>query len=60
MGKTGQVVPVMDAEWVTTISKRYIELYELVTGSAFLPEELGDEDTYAKIVASLEKNGVLA
>ncbi len=59
MGKTGQVVPVMDAEWVNTISKRYIELYELVTGSTFLPEQLGDDDTYAKILASLEKNGVL-
>src|SRR6201985_1189610 len=30
MGKEGQVVPEMNEEWVTVISKRYIELYEQV------------------------------
>ncbi|HPZ88795.1 MAG TPA: phosphoribosylaminoimidazolesuccinocarboxamide synthase, partial [Flavihumibacter sp.] len=40
MGKEGQTVPVMTPEWIDTISKRYIELYEQVTGTAFLPEKL--------------------
>lgn len=34
-GKTGQVVPDMSDEWVETISNRYIELYEKVTGEKF-------------------------
>jgi phosphoribosylaminoimidazole-succinocarboxamide synthase len=59
MGKTGQVVPVMDADWVNTIRQRYIELYEHVTGSKFVPQQLSDEETYERIIASLEKNGVL-
>lgn len=35
MGKEGQLVPEMSDAWVNTISERYIELYELVTGSTF-------------------------
>lgn len=34
-GKSGQVVPDMSDEWVETISNRYIELYEKVTGEKF-------------------------
>lgn len=34
-GKAGQVVPDMSDEWVETISNRYIELYEKVTGENF-------------------------
>ena len=40
MGKEGQTVPAMNDEWVQTISKRYIELYEKVIGENFKPEEL--------------------
>ncbi len=54
MGKEGQTVPHMSAEWISTISKRYIELYEKVIGEAFVPEELTDEETYKRIVAALE------
>ncbi len=54
MGKEGQTVPHMSAEWINTISKRYIELYEKVIGEAFVPEELSDEETYKRIVAALE------
>ena len=32
MGKEGQVVPEMTESWIKTISDRYIELYEHVTG----------------------------
>jgi phosphoribosylaminoimidazole-succinocarboxamide synthase len=40
MGKEGQTVPEMSDEWVDTISKKYIELYEKVIGEAFVPENL--------------------
>jgi phosphoribosylaminoimidazole-succinocarboxamide synthase len=35
-GKKGQVVPEMSESWVNEISKRYIELFEKVTGSIFI------------------------
>lgn len=53
MGKEGQTVPDMSDEWVDTISKRYIELYEKVIGSPFVPQSLSDEQTYASIIAAL-------
>src|SRR5689334_13783096 len=40
MGKEGQTVPTMTDEWVNTISKRYIELYEQVIGEKFKPANL--------------------
>ncbi|QEC69669.1 phosphoribosylaminoimidazolesuccinocarboxamide synthase [Panacibacter ginsenosidivorans] len=54
MGKEGQTVPEMKDEWVDTISKRYIELYEHVIGEKFIPQELSDDETYARIIKSLE------
>ncbi len=35
-GKEGQQIPAMSDEWVNEISDRYIELYEKVTGDAFI------------------------
>jgi len=35
-GKDGQVVPVMTSEIVNSISDRYIELYEQITGETFI------------------------
>ena len=55
MGKQGQVVPVMEDEWIKTISDRYIELYETVIGSSFQPEILTPEET-AKVVDESLKN----
>ena len=55
MGKEGQTVPSMSDEWVDTISKRYIELYEKVIGEQFIPEELSDEETENRILLGLEK-----
>lgn len=55
MGKEGQTVPDMSDEWIDTISKRYIELYEKVTGSAFIPENLSDKETEERIITSLSK-----
>lgn len=54
MGKEGQTVPHMSEEWINTISKRYIELYEKVIGEAFVPEELSEEETHKRIVSVLE------
>lgn len=54
MGKAGQTVPEMTDEWVNTISKRYIELYERVIGDDFIPEELTDEQTYNSIIKALQ------
>jgi phosphoribosylaminoimidazole-succinocarboxamide synthase len=38
-GKDGQVVPVMTKEIVQSISDRYIELYEKITGESFVKPE---------------------
>lgn len=37
MGKVGQQVPEMTPEFVDSVSKRYIELYEHITGKTFVP-----------------------
>ena len=55
MGKEGQTVPHMSNEWIDTISKRYIELYEQVIGEKFNPQKLSDEATYDLVAASLAK-----
>ncbi|MBA2761200.1 MAG: phosphoribosylaminoimidazolesuccinocarboxamide synthase [Segetibacter sp.] len=54
MGKEGQTVPEMNEAWIDTISKRYIELYEALTGEKFVAEALSDDETYDRIVTSLE------
>jgi phosphoribosylaminoimidazole-succinocarboxamide synthase len=54
MGKEGQIVPDMSDEWINIISSRYIELYENVIGEKFVPEWLDEDETIAKINASLE------
>jgi len=53
MGKEGQSVPEMSDEWISTISGRYIELYEKLIGEPFIPDNISDEETYNKVVASL-------
>ena len=58
MGKEGQTVPEMSTEWVQTISRRYIELFEKVTGRSFVPEQLSDEETAIRINQFLETLGV--
>lgn len=55
MGKEGQIVPEMSDDWVDTISKRYIELYEKVIGEKFIPQKLSDEETVQLIIAELNK-----
>ena len=55
MGKEGQSVPVMSDDWVETISKRYIELYERIIGEKFIPQSLSTEETKQRILDSLKK-----
>ena len=49
-GKAGQQEPEMTDEIVQSISDRYIELYEHITGETFVKEESGD------IATRIEKN----
>jgi len=49
-GKEGQVVPEMTDEYVNSVSERYIELYEQITGEAF---EKADTE---KIAERVEQN----
>ena len=55
MGKEGQTVPTMTDEWIDTISKRYIELFEKVIGAPFKPEVKSNQETYQLICDSLGK-----
>lgn len=55
MGKEGQTVPEMSDEWITTISNRYIELYEKVIGGKFIPEPLSNEATFDRINKALQQ-----
>lgn len=55
MGKEGQEIPAMSAEWIAEISGRYIELYERLTGLDFQREEISDEETMARVNRALEK-----
>ena len=53
MGKEGQSVPAMSEDWINTISQRYIELFEKITGETFQPVKLSDEETKAAIENAL-------
>ena len=55
MGKDGQVVPEMNDEWIGTISKRYIELYEKVIGKKFVPETISEEEQLNKLTTALQQ-----
>jgi phosphoribosylaminoimidazole-succinocarboxamide synthase len=53
MGKEGQQVPAMTDEWVTTISNRYIELYEKIIGEKFIPQDISEEEMLEKVEQEL-------
>ncbi|MBS7410088.1 MAG: phosphoribosylaminoimidazolesuccinocarboxamide synthase [Candidatus Limisoma sp.] len=42
MGKAGQTVPEMTDDYCNTVSARYIELYEHITGNKFQPDNSSD------------------
>ncbi|MBD5358167.1 MAG: phosphoribosylaminoimidazolesuccinocarboxamide synthase [Bacteroides sp.] len=52
MGKEGQVVPEMTPEFVESVSERYIELYEHITGQKFVKAE--ETDLTARIKNNVE------
>ena len=58
MGKEGQTVPEMSEEWIQTISKRYIELYEQIIGEAFKPESKTEAETFELIRDNLNTLGI--
>jgi phosphoribosylaminoimidazole-succinocarboxamide synthase len=58
MGKEGQTVPTMSEEWIQTISKRYIELYEKIIGEPFKPESKSDVETFQLIRNNLNTLGI--
>lgn len=49
-GKEGQQLPEMSDSYITTVSERYIELYENITGEKFVKSDISD------IEARIEKN----
>jgi phosphoribosylaminoimidazole-succinocarboxamide synthase len=53
MGKEGQTVPEMSEAWVSTISNRYIELYEKVIGEKFVPVQMSEEENFKAIETAL-------
>jgi len=59
MGKEGQTVPSMNAEWLQTISKRYIELYEQLIGEKFVPQDLSHQETEGRIMDALREVGAI-
>lgn len=50
-GKEGQSVPKMDEAFVTSVTDRYIELYENITGDKFTKSDIGQ--TLARIEANV-------
>jgi len=54
MGKEGQQVPEMTEEIVLSISNRYIELYEMVTGEGF------QKRSYENVLQQIEANIIAA
>lgn len=50
MGKEGQSVPVMNDEFIQSVSDRYIELYEHVTGKKFIRQD------YSNVLNRVEAN----
>ncbi|MEZ2446036.1 phosphoribosylaminoimidazolesuccinocarboxamide synthase [Chitinophaga sp. RCC_12] len=53
-GKDGQQVPEMTDEFVTSVSERYIELFENITGQKFVKEEVAAADAESRIIAALK------
>ncbi len=54
MGKDGQVVPEMDDQFVQSVTDRYVELYERITGFPFLPAP--GEEINARIQRAVDEH----
>jgi phosphoribosylaminoimidazole-succinocarboxamide synthase len=55
MGKEGQLIPEMTDEKIESISKRYIELFEQITGEKFIPKVIEGKELYDIIENELGK-----
>ncbi|WP_026708896.1 phosphoribosylaminoimidazolesuccinocarboxamide synthase [Flavobacterium frigidarium] len=56
-GKEGQQIPEMDEAYITSVSERYIELYEKILGEKFVKADISDIDSrIEKNVLSYLKN----
>ena len=53
-GKDGQTIPEMSEEKISSISERYIELYEKITGDEF--DRVPTDDIEARIQSNIEKS----
>jgi phosphoribosylaminoimidazole-succinocarboxamide synthase len=53
-GKEGQSVPTMTDEFVNSVSERYIELFEKITGQKFVKEDISQEAAEEKIKTTLQ------
>ena len=49
-GKDGQTIPAMSEEYCKSVSERYIELFEYITGDKFVKEDVSD------VINRVEKN----
>ncbi len=56
-GKEGQQVPEMTDEFVNSVTERYIELFENITGKKFKKEDYSKEDQEKVILDTLSKLG---
>ena len=56
-GKEGQQIPVMTAEYIATVSDRYIELFENILGEKFVKEDISniEERIFNNVQAYLVK-----
>ncbi len=53
MGKEGQQLPAMDDAFVQSVTERYVELYERITGEQFVPADT--EDINGRVQRALEQ-----
>jgi phosphoribosylaminoimidazole-succinocarboxamide synthase len=54
-GQEGQQVPEMTDEFISSVSDRYIELFEKITGDRFTKQEVTDSDITETLKVELEK-----
>jgi phosphoribosylaminoimidazole-succinocarboxamide synthase len=52
-GKEGQKIPMMDEQFISEISDRYIELYEHITGEQFVRQEYDEAEV--RVFANVQK-----
>ncbi len=55
MGKPGQVIPEMTDEKTEQISKRYIELFEQITGKIFIAKKVNEDEIFEAVSNALLK-----